>query len=78
MARKKRFHCFRYCSINTITTIINKIMREFIEKKGVWIAIGFLAGALAIDYLNYYKAKDKGYAKVAGFFKYTPGAENTL
>lgn len=50
----------------------------FIEKKGMWIVIGLVIGVIITDYILYKKHKDKGYAKIAGFFKYTPGAENTL
>lgn len=53
-------------------------MKEFIIKNGLWLLIAFVIGALAMDYYNYMKAKDKGYSKIAGFFKYTAKASDAL
>lgn len=44
-------------------------MKEYIKKNAIWLLLAFVAGAIAMDYYNYCKAKDKGYAKIAGLFK---------
>lgn len=44
---------------------------DFIKKNGLWLVIAFVAGAVAMDYLDYLKSKEKNYTKLSGFFKYT-------
>jgi hypothetical protein len=44
---------------------------EFLKKNGLMIILAIIAGAIAMDYYNYMKSKDKGYSKIAGFFKYS-------
>ncbi len=53
-------------------------MNKFLKENMWGWVIGLLVGALLADYIVYYKQKQRGYAKIAGIFKYTPGQDDTL
>lgn len=53
-------------------------MKDFIKKNGLLIIISFIIGMIAMDYYNFLKAKDKGYSKISGLFKYMPTAAQIL